>query len=49
MYSTTDPNKGWDGKYQNADAQEGVYVYVIKATGYLGKPYTFTGSVTLVR
>ena len=49
MYTTADPNKGWDGKYQGADAPQDAYVYVIKATGYQGKPYTFTGTVTLVR
>jgi gliding motility-associated-like protein len=49
MYNTTDPKKGWDGKYQGGDSQEGVYVYVIKATSFSGRPYTFTGSVTLIR
>jgi gliding motility-associated-like protein len=49
MYTTTDPNKGWDGKFQHGEAMEGVYVYVIKASGFSGKPYTFTGTVTLIR
>jgi len=48
MYTTTNPNKGWDGKYQGALPVQDVYVYVIKATGFSGKPYTFTGTITLI-
>jgi large repetitive protein len=49
MYNTKDPLKGWNGVFQGEPALEGVYVYVVKATGYSGKPYTFTGTVTLLR
>jgi large repetitive protein len=49
MYSTTIPENGWDGTFKHEKAMEGVYVYVIKATSYTGKPYTFTGTVTLLR
>lgn len=48
MYSTNDPGKGWDGWYQGHEPVQDAYVYVIKATSYSGKPYTFTGTVTLV-
>jgi len=42
-YSTTDPNKGWDGWFQGHEPVQDAYVYVIKAAGYSGKQYTFTG------
>jgi gliding motility-associated-like protein len=49
MYTTNNPEKGWNGKFKGENAMEGVYAYVIKATSYSGKPYTFTGTVTLLR
>ena len=48
MYSTNDPKKGWDGWYAGHEPVQDAYVYVIKATGYSGKAYTFTGTVTLL-
>jgi len=48
MYTTTDPKKGWDGKYEGGEPKQDAYVYVIKATSYSGRPYTFTGTVTLI-
>ncbi|MGQ1785406.1 MULTISPECIES: gliding motility-associated C-terminal domain-containing protein [unclassified Saccharicrinis] len=34
VFHTTNPGKGWDGKIAGKDAAEGVYFYVITATGY---------------
>jgi gliding motility-associated-like protein len=48
MFNTVDPAKGWDGKYKGQDPVMDAYVYVIKATSYSGKPYTFTGTVTIL-
>ncbi len=48
MYSTTDPNKGWTGWFEGHEPVQDAYVYVIKATGFSGKAYTFTGTVTLL-
>jgi len=48
MYTTTDPEKGWSGWFEGHEPVQDAYVYVIKATGYSGKPYTFTGTVTLL-
>jgi gliding motility-associated-like protein len=49
VYHTTDINDGWDGNYNNQPAEEGVYVYVVKARSDSGKEYKFTGTVTLLR
>jgi gliding motility-associated-like protein len=49
VYHTNDINDGWDGNYNNQPAEEGVYVYVVKARSDSGKEYTFTGTVTLLR
>jgi gliding motility-associated-like protein len=43
-------NIAWDGKNQaGVDVAEGVYYYIIKATGADGKSFTQKGNVTLVR
>ncbi|HET7734183.1 MAG TPA: gliding motility-associated C-terminal domain-containing protein [Paludibacter sp.] len=34
VYYWNDPTKGWNGKIGGADAAEGPYFYIIKATGY---------------
>ncbi|MCC7298308.1 MAG: gliding motility-associated C-terminal domain-containing protein, partial [Bacteroidia bacterium] len=39
----------WDGTYLGANAQEGVYAYLVDARGSDGKVYRFTGDVTLLR
>ena len=49
MYHSLDKNDGWDGNYRNSPAEEGVYVYVVKAQGLDGKAYTYTGTITLLR
>jgi len=48
MYTTYDPQKGWTGWFEGHEPVQDAYVYVIKATGYSGKAYTFTGTVTLL-
>jgi len=40
VYHWNDPQKGWNGKINGADAAEGPYFYVIKATGYGLDPKT---------
>ncbi|MBL0048552.1 MAG: gliding motility-associated C-terminal domain-containing protein [Bacteroidetes bacterium] len=45
VFEWSDPNKGWDGK----NAKDGVYYYVIKATGVDGHQYDEKGNVTLLR
>lgn len=49
VFESTDPNKGWDGKFKGSNAQQGVYVYVLNAElkdiGEVNKK----GDITLVR
>ncbi len=45
VFEWSDPAKGWDGK----NAKDGVYYYVIKATGVDGQKYDEKGNVTLIR
>lgn len=49
MYTTSDPHKGWDGTFQDKESPQDAYVYVVKATGFDGRAYTFTGTITLLR
>ena len=50
VYHSTDPAKGWNGKEGNAEAAEGVYMYVAEAEGFdKGVKIRRHGSVTLVR
>ena len=41
--------QGWDGKFKGEPAQQDVYTYVVNVTSFSGKPYTFSGTVTLLR
>ena len=34
IFSSQNPDIGWDGTYNNQDAQVGVYTYVLKYSGY---------------
>ena len=49
MFETTDPGKGWDGRFQNGEfVNEGVYVYYLQLTDYTGLFKSFTGNVTVL-
>lgn len=48
IYSWSDPKLGWDGKTAGGSAvSEGIYFYVLKATGESGEEYEQKGAVTL--
>lgn len=51
IFSTNDPNHPWDGKVNGggAIAQNGVYVWKVKATGRRFGPVEYVGSVALVK
>jgi gliding motility-associated-like protein len=49
VFSTTDPNLGWDGTYKGLAQEVGVYHYVIRVTTPDGKMKAYKGDVTLVR
>ncbi|MCB0819929.1 MAG: gliding motility-associated C-terminal domain-containing protein, partial [Bacteroidetes bacterium] len=48
LYRWTDKEDGWDGRYQNAEVQEGVYVYRIKVTTQCSQK-TVQGTLHLIR
>lgn len=49
IYSSTDIDEGWDGKYKDEYQPMGVYVYVVEVTLPSGRTERKTGNVTLIR
>lgn len=51
VFSTFDPNFGWNGLVNNTGAEcpQDVYIYQVNATSFNGKKYTYSGSITLLR
>ncbi|MBK9283092.1 MAG: gliding motility-associated C-terminal domain-containing protein [Sphingobacteriaceae bacterium] len=50
VYSTKDVNKGWDGTVKGITAENGVYVFKVKATGSNGEGRKeYVGHVTLMK
>jgi len=49
VYYSTDITEGWDGQFKGEFAQQDVYTYVVNVTSFAGEPYTFSGTVTLLR
>lgn len=49
LYTTTDPDKGWDGFYNGVLSKNDVYAYLVNFTSLGGKKHTRTGHVTLMK
>lgn len=49
LFETSNPETGWDGKYEDNPVQEGVYVYTINYTDYKDTPYITKGTLHLIR
>lgn len=49
VFESNDLSVGWNGNYQGKAAQEGVYVFQLKAKCYSGQEYFLKGDVTLIR
>jgi len=49
VFSSSDVNKGWDGNFQGAPAQTGVYAYMIDYFNTAGEEKVIKGNVTLIR
>lgn len=50
VFSSSNPEQGWDGKIGNTNAAEGVYIYICEAEAFeRGISFTRKGSVTLIR
>ena len=49
VFYTNDATKGWDGNFKGAEAQTGVYAYLIKYVNIEGESKTAKGNITLLR
>ncbi|MBK7818736.1 MAG: gliding motility-associated C-terminal domain-containing protein, partial [Sphingobacteriaceae bacterium] len=49
VFRSTDPTVGWDGNFNGAQAQTGVYAYHITFNNVYNEPKEYKGNVTLVR
>ena len=49
VFSSKDPQFGWDGIYLGEEAQPGTYAWALKYLDALGNPKTLMGTVTLIR
>ena len=49
IYESDNIDFRWDGRYQNRDVPEGVYVWVVKGVGENDLKYEKSGTVTLIR
>ena len=49
VYNNVDPAKGWDGRYNGAPQDPGVYTYLIRVNTPDGGLQSYKGDVTLVR
>ena len=49
VYETNEVGRYWEGRFNNTDAQQGVYAYIVTITDILEKLYSFNGYVCLIR
>lgn len=49
VFSTTNPDQGWDGSYKGQQQDAGVYYYVIRVVTPDNKQQTLKGDITLLR
>ncbi len=49
IFETIDKDKGWNGKYNNEDCQQEVYVWIVEGEYEGGETFMFRGTVTLLR
>lgn len=49
VFESDDANKGWDGRFMNAPAAQGLYIWTLQAVGYDGVAYRLNGTVLLMQ
>jgi len=49
LFSTTEPEKGWNGSLGGTRQEAGTYVYVVQGVDYLGKTHLKKGVFILIR
>lgn len=49
VFTTSENGRGWDGKIAGHFQNSGVFVWIVSAIDYAGKPFFLKGTVTLIR
>lgn len=49
LFQTSEKDAEWDGTYKGEPAQQDVYAYQLKVTALNDEPYTYNGTITLIR
>lgn len=49
MFKTLSLTEGWDGSYKGKPVPDGVYAFLVNATGFDDKLYTYKGTITVLR
>jgi gliding motility-associated-like protein len=49
VFSSADPNQGWDGDYKSTRQPAGTYIYVLEFSDITGKQRYLRGTVVLIR
>ncbi len=49
IFTSNNIDIGWNGQYQNKDAEQGTYIYALSYKDFLGNAYKKTGSLSLIR
>jgi len=49
IFTTTDPNTGWNGYYKGQLQEIGTYIYLVRAHNYLNEEVSKKGNLTLIR
>ncbi len=49
LYTTSQVNKGWDGRFNGTIQNTGTYIYTVQGTDYLGNVITKKGTIVLIQ
>ena len=49
VFTTKNPSEGWNGVFKGAVQPTGTYVWILRATDYVGKVYQLKGTSTIIR
>jgi gliding motility-associated-like protein len=49
LFSTKDLGAGWNGMYKGQEQPTGTFVWILKATDFVGKVYQLKGTSTIIR
>jgi gliding motility-associated-like protein len=49
LFTSNNPNIGWDGKYMNEPCITGIYTWMVEVTKIYNKKYVYTGIVSIIK